>query len=294
MRWLKFLLLIWISQLWISQLWISKVIAQPVQIEHEGLTLNGNLESSGKDHRRIFLIVHGTWAHSGMEIISSLQSLLSENGQSSLAITLSLGLDDRAGFMTCDSPIAANHGKAAIEIKQWIEHLNEDWAEVIIVGHSRGGNQVALFNQAFPNSKVSRLILIAPMSWNQKQSATAYKDDTGIPLDEVLLAARVAGSDSIKANILQCKDIEVLATSFLSYYASKPNRNTPEILQSVDRPVLVFQGTDDAQAEGYRSQISLVSSNSLVEHYWIDGADHFFRDFYADELVEVLFEWLPE
>jgi pimeloyl-ACP methyl ester carboxylesterase len=289
MRWLSILLLIWISQLW-----ISKVIAQPVQIEHRGLTLNGNLETSGKDHGRIFLIVHGTWAHSGMEIISNLQSLLSENGQSSLAITLSLGLDDRAGFMTCESPITAHHGKAAVEINSWIEYLNEDWAEVIIIGHSRGGNQVALFNQTFPNLKVSRLILIAPMSWNQKQSATAYRDDTGIPLDEVLLAARKAGADSIKANILQCKDVEVLATSFLSYYADKPNRNTPEILQSVDRPVLVFQGTEDALAEAYKSQISLVSSNSLVENYWIDGADHFFRDLYADELVEILLEWLSE
>jgi pimeloyl-ACP methyl ester carboxylesterase len=289
MRWLSILLLIWISQLW-----ISKVIAQPVQIEHRGQTLNGNLESKVKDHGRIFLIVHGTWAHSGMEIIASLQSLLSENGQSSLAITLSLGLDDRTGFMTCESPITANHGNAAVEINRWIEHLNDDWAEIVIVGHSRGGNQVALFNQAFPNSKVSRLILIAPMSWNQKQSVMAYKDDTGIPLDEVLLAARKAGADSITANILQCKDIEVLATSFLSYYADKPNRNTPEILHSVDRPVLVFQGTEDALAEGYKSQISLVNSNPLVEHYWIDGADHFFRDLYADELVEVLLEWLPE
>jgi pimeloyl-ACP methyl ester carboxylesterase len=153
---------------------------------------------------------------------------------------------------------------------------------------------VALFNQAFPNSKVSRLVLIAPMSWNQEQSAAAYKEDTGVPLDEVLLAARNAGNELIKANVLQCKGIEVLATSFLSYYADKPNRNTPEILQSVDRPVLVFQGTEDALAEGYKSQISLVSSNPLVEHYWVDGADHFFRDLYADELVEVLLEWLPE
>jgi pimeloyl-ACP methyl ester carboxylesterase len=284
MRWFNILLIFWISQ----------VIAQPVQIEHQGLTLNGNLESSGQNRGRIFLIVHGTWAHSGMGIISSLQTLLSEYDQSSLAITLSLGLDDRTGFMVCDSHITANHGKAAAEINQWIEHLNEDWAEIVIVGHSRGGNQVALFNQAFPNSKVSRLVLIAPMSWNQKQSAAAYEEDTGVPLDEVLLAARNAGDELIKTNVLQCKDIEVLASSFLSYYSDKPNRNTPEILQSVDRPVLVFQGTEDDLAEGYKSQISLVTSNPLVEHYWIDGADHFFRDLYADELVEVLLGWLPE
>jgi predicted alpha/beta-hydrolase family hydrolase len=132
------------------------------------------------------------------------------------------------------------------------------------------------------------------MTWNQKQSAAAYKEVTGVPLDEVLLAARNAGNELIRTDVLQCKDIEVLATSFLSYYADKPNRNTPEILQLVDRPALVFQGTEDALAEGYKSQISLVSNNPLVEHYWIDCAGHFFRDLYADELVEVLLEWLPE
>lgn len=284
MRWCNIVLLFWSSQ----------VIAQPVQVEHLGLKLNGNLESSNRGRDRIFLIVHGTWAHSGMEIISSLQTLLSENGESSLAITLSLGIDDRKGFMTCDSPITANHGKAAAEINRWIENLTEDWTEIVIVGHSRGGNQVTLFNQAFPNPKVSRLVLIAPMSWNEKHSAAVYKQDTSASLADLLLTARKAGNDLIRASVLQCKDIEVLASSFLSYYGDKPNRNTPELLQSIDRPVLVFQGTDDTLADGYNSQISIVSSNRLVEHYWIDGADHFFRDLYADELVEVLLEWLPE
>lgn len=283
MKWINVLLFLWIGQL----------MAAPVQVEHRGLTLNGNLESGDPGRSgRIFLIVHGTWAHSGMELISSLQTLLSENGQSSLAITLSLGVDDRTGFMVCDSPITANHGKSAAEINRWVEFLEGDWEQIVIVGHSRGGNQVTLFNQAFPSTKVSHLVLIAPMSWNKKQSAAAYEEAMGVPLDDVLAVARSAGQKSITADILQCRDIEVLASSFLSYYAGEPNRNTPELLQTVDRPVLVFQGTEDALAEGYKSQMALVRSNPLVEDYWIDGAGHFFRDLYADELVEVLLEWL--
>ncbi len=289
MKWCRILLLLWIGQ----------VSAQPVQIEHQGLILNGNFEEYKPGHNpgysdRIFLIVHGTWAHAGMEIISTLQALLFENDQSSLAITLSLGIDDRTGFMACHSLMTANHGNAAAEINAWIEYLDEDWQQIVVVGHSRGGNQVTLFNQAYPNLKVSHLVLIAPMSWNEKQSAAAYQEVSGIPLGDVLATARKAGKGSIKADVLQCEDIEVMATSFLSYYADEPNRNTPELLQTVDRPVLVFQGTEDALAEGYKSQITLVRSNPLVEDYWIDGADHFFRDLYSDELVEELLEWLSE
>lgn len=283
MKWLNLLFL----------LWGSCAIAMPVQIEHRGLTLNGILEVGEQvNPGRIFLIVHGTWAHSGMEIISSLQSLLSENGQSSLAITLSLGLDDRSGFMACQSPIVANHGEAAAEINRWVDYLDADWQQIVVVGHSRGGNQVALFNQTYPNKKVSHLILIAPMSWDRQQAAAEYEEATGAALESVLAAARKAGNNRIEASVLQCKDIEILASSFLSYYGDQPNRNTPELLVSVDRPVLIFQGTEDVLTDGYKSQISLIRSNPLVEDYWIDGADHFFRDLYADELVEVLLEWL--
>ena len=89
-----------------------------------------------------------------MEIIAGLQSLLEETGENSLAITLSLGLSDRHGFMPCEPPIMANHGEAPAEINRWVEYLKDDWDEIVVIGHSRGGNQVALFNQAYPTNSI--------------------------------------------------------------------------------------------------------------------------------------------
>ena len=277
----------------LTLLWVSQMLAAPVQLEYRGLMLNGNLATTGSGQSNfIFLIVHGTWAHHGMEIITSLQELLAESGQDSLAITLSLGIDDRKGFLQCKSPIKANHGNAAAEINRWVEYLESRSRQIVVVGHSRGGNQVALFNRAYPSSAVTHLVLIAPMSWNAKQSARHYEEKFGVSLEQVLEQATAGGSRLIRADLLQCRDLEVMATSFVSYYGREPNRNTPELLQSADRPVLVFQGSEDVLAAGYRSQEALVESNSLVEGYWIDGADHFFRDLYADELVQYMLDWL--
>lgn len=277
----------------LALLWINHTLAAPVQVQHQGLTLNGNfIQADSSQSNLIFLIVHGTWAHQGMEIITSLQELLDESGFDSLAITLSLGVNDRKGFLQCESPITANHGNAAAEINRWVEYLESRSRQIVVVGHSRGGNQVALFNRAFPNQAVTHLVLIAPMSWNEKQSARLYEEKFGVSLAQVLQHATASQGQMIRADLLQCSDLEVLASSFVSYYGTEPNRNTPKLLQSADRPVLVFQGSEDALATGYRSQIALVKSNSLVEDYWIDGAGHFFRDLYADELVQYMLEWL--
>ena len=242
--------------------------------------------------RIIFLIVHGTWAHSGMEIITSLQSLLAESGENSLAINLSLGISDRHGFMTCDPPVFANHGDAPAEINRWVDYLKNEWDEIIVIGHSRGGNQVALFNQAFPTPEVSHLVLIAPMSWIEEEGIRDYQEKYGKSLQDVMGIARRNPGKAITADLLNCHNIEVSAESFLSYYSSETNRNTPELLHSIDRSVLVVQGTEDNLADAYKAQTELFSDNPNVYEIWIDGSDHFFRDLYADELVEQMLEWL--
>jgi pimeloyl-ACP methyl ester carboxylesterase len=272
-------------------IWSTQIMAEPVQVEHEGRVLNGNLITAGPSDT-IFLIVHGTWAHSGMEIIASLQTLLEASGKNSLAITMSLGLSDRHGFMPCEPPIVANHGDAPAEIKRWVEYLENDWKEIVVIGHSRGGNQVVLFNQAYPSDSVSRLVLIAPMNSIEEESAQEYQEKYGTSLADVLEHASNNQGKVITADFLNCENIEVAAESFLSYYSAKPIRNTPELLRSVDRPVLVIQGTEDHLAHAYKAQTSLFKDNTYVSDIWIEGADHFFRDLYADELIDVLQEWL--
>jgi len=101
---------------------MSTIAATPVQIEHQGLLLNANWQESAEPGRGpLFLIVHGTWAHGGMEIIAGLQDSLAVNGYESLAKNLSLGISDRQGFMSCDKVIKANHADAAAEINRWVE-----------------------------------------------------------------------------------------------------------------------------------------------------------------------------
>ena len=82
------------------------VVAEEVTQQFNGLTLNANLElADGRTlEDGVVLILHGTMGHNRMEIIEASQRALLENGQNSLAINLSLGVDNRHGFFDCERP----------------------------------------------------------------------------------------------------------------------------------------------------------------------------------------------
>ena len=80
----------------------------------------------------------------------------------------------------------------------------------------------------------------------------------------------------------------------MSYYGAEPNRNTPALLSNVKRPVLVFEGTEDPLAAGFIAQVTLFESNPNVTVQWVDGADHFFRDLFIDDIIDGILEWLPQ
>lgn len=121
--------------------------AQDVSLQYKGLTLNANLEkTSNWSTGPVVLMTHGTLAHNKMEIMSTLQNLLKDQGVSSLAINLSLGLDNRQGFYDCTVPHSHKHEDAVNEIGLWLNWLQQQGVkQVVLLGHSRGGNQTAWY-----------------------------------------------------------------------------------------------------------------------------------------------------
>ena len=98
--------------------------AEPVAHEYLGLEVGGNLELvDGKSLAAdgVVLIVHGSAAHHRMEMIASLQGNFRQQGINSLAITLSLGLQKRAGMFECKLEHDHRHADASDEIVAWIE-----------------------------------------------------------------------------------------------------------------------------------------------------------------------------
>lgn len=284
---------------------LPRIVAaqESVTLSHGDLTLNGNLVlAEGKSLADgIVLITHGTLAHNGMEIIAAMQTALAERDLSSLAITLGLGLDNRTGMYDCAVPHTHRHTDALDEIGAWIGWLKtQGTGKLVLMGHSRGGNQTAWFMATRPDPAIERVVLLAPGTWNDENARAGYQKSHGVALDKVLseAEAKVAagnGADMLdNVGILSCPNAKVTAASFVSYYAPDPHRHTPDLLRDIAVPVLVIAGTKDTVVADLPEAMEPIADGDKVRFVAIEEADHFFRDFYAEDAADAIAEFIAE
>jgi len=271
--------------------------AEDVSLVHGGLTLNANLETVGADWKQgpVVLMTHGTLAHGRMEIMEGLQAALKDRGISSLSMTLSLGLDNRRGMYDCATPHTHKHTDAVDEIGAWLGWLHSKGVtKVALLGHSRGGNQTARFAATHPDAPVTGVILVAPQTWTEAYAAEDYQKRYGKELAPQLDRARRLDAEGKGGSLMEhvdfvyCPDSSATAAAFLSYYAPDPRMDTPHLIPEIKVPVLVIAGSADDVVTGLVERVQPLADGKRVTLTVLDGADHFFRDLYADEIADAV------
>ncbi len=271
--------------------------AEVVKLKHSGLTLNGNLAlAPGKRVQDgVILMVHGTLAHGRMEIMETLQGLLAEKGLNSVAITLSLGIDDRQGMYDCNKPHRHKHTDALDEIGAWVNWLTRQGARnLTLLGHSRGGNQAAWFVAERNNPAIRKVVLIAPLLWSETDAAGEYERRYRTPLKVVLNKAKALANEGHGQEFLtyqyflHCENATMTADSFISYYAPDQRLDTLHLLPKIKQPVLLIAGTQDEVVVGLDKRAAKQADGKRVRLAVLEGADHSFRDLYAMELSDLI------
>jgi pimeloyl-ACP methyl ester carboxylesterase len=280
--------------------------AEEVATQHRGLTLLGNLElADGKGvEEGVALIVHGTLAHGGMEIVAALQKNLKIRGQSTLAITLSLGQDRRTGFFDCGKLHAHRPADALDEIDAWIGWLKNNGAtDIVLIGHSQGGAQVAGYAVERKDPSVSALVLLAPTTYDLSRAAEAYRARYQAELPELLNKAQalVQGGRAVEhmspVGFLYCADATVTAGSFVAWYQPSALRHAPTLLPRLRaRTLLIVAGNDeivpDLPAAVEKLARDAAPGQAELRIRTVEGADHFFRDIFIEDAADLIAEWL--
>ncbi len=272
------------------------VEAQEVTLLHKGLTLNANLELT-KDKKPgdgVILITHGGLVHNGVEIVVDLQNQLKERGYNTLAINLSLGLNNRHNEYDCQVTHHHRNIDAADEIGVWVYWLKQQGAkQATLLGHSRGGAQTALYVAEQDNALMKNVVLIAP-AIRENTDAAGYLQRYGKPLAPLLAKAQKLIKDGKgdtvleHIGILNCADTSATANSFVAYNGQDPRLDTPYLMHKIKKPILVVVAGNDEIVIGLEKKLTSLASDKRVQMKVIDGADHFFRDLYTDDLVEVI------
>jgi len=276
--------------------------AEEVRLKHGGLTLNARLVVASEKTLAdgVIVIVHGTLAHSGSGTIAGLASTLGERGLSTLAINLSLGIDDRQGMYDCGATHRHRHLDALDEIGAWLDWLRAKGAgPVLLLGHSRGGNQVARFAAERGHPVLRRLVLLAPMTSVPERTAARFKQRNGASLLPVMqraaaLVATGKGATVMKGvGVLYCPGADVTAASFASYYPQSDLRlDTPSIVEEIKLPTLVVAGSDDRLVPDVARRIKPMADGKPLSLAVVEGADHFFLDLFAEDVADHIEELL--
>jgi pimeloyl-ACP methyl ester carboxylesterase len=279
----------------------SPLHAEEVRTRYRGITVNGNLElAPGKGlEDGVILLAHDLLAHNRAEPIPALQRGLKARGLSTLAINLSLGVNDRRGAFDCARPHAHRPGDALDEIEAWIGWLKAQGAtEITLLGHGQGGAQVALYAAERRDPAVGAVILLAPATFDPEQVAAAYEQRHGAPLAPVLKQAEelLRGGRGVtpveRIGFLTCSNATATASSIVGWYGPSPQRNTPVLLPRIRQRTLVVAAGADAVVPDLAAQLGRIEGQRNLTVEVIDGADHIFLGRYAGDAVEIVVEWL--
>jgi pimeloyl-ACP methyl ester carboxylesterase len=269
--------------------------AAEVTLRHKGMALNADFElAPGKTVADgVVLITHGGLAHRDMDSLTYLRSVFKEQGYSTLAINLSLGLDNRHGMYDCKVTHRHRNDDAADEIGVWVNWLKEQGVtNVTLLGHSRGGAQTALYAAERDDAVVRAVVLMAPAT--RDNGDLGYEQRYGEPLMPMLDKAQRLVNDGKgdtvleHANIMFCRDTSATANAFVSYYAPDPRLDTPSLLPRIDKPTLVVVAGDDEVVVGLEKKIAQLVDGKHVRMKIVETADHLFRDLYSDDAVEAI------
>jgi len=251
------------------------------------------------------VLLHGTLAHNRMEIINTIATLISEDyGYPVLTPNLSLNNQERMGekiqtstksyatLTACDIEHTHKYEDAVSELGTWVEYLKQEGFEKILVsGHSRGGRQVSAFLAANNEPSIVGGVLIASGLSRNERNIENYKKDTGLDVTELLAQFSKLPQDEYVdvPKFIYCDKPRVTAGAFVSEYMDNPSHNAPYNVQQIkDIPILVIGGSEDTVVPNIEADFAGLADQSNVTVEVIEGADHFFRDLYADDAATMM------
>ena len=275
--------------------------AEPVTLEHDGVTLIGHLQSVSDPADGVILMLHGTLAHGRMETMATVQDLLADHGLNSLSVNLSYGIDAREGMFECDRPITHGVQDHFRELDAWVDWLqSQGFGPVTLFGHSRGGNQMARYVQEWVSGDVRSLVLVAPSTYDPDRAAASYEAQSEMPLvvrlDQARELLRMGQEETLLQDVrfLYCESLDVSPQAFLGYYDPAEGHDTPTVIDGIEVPTLVVIGSEDAVVPDLPERMAALDDAQAVSTTTIDGAGHFFRDFFADDVAEAVVDFIGQ
>ena len=203
-----------------------------------------------------------------------------------LSPTLTLRVNSRREPYDCSYPLDTEFEESLREIGAWVEWLKRKGVKrIVLAGHSLGGLQVVLFASKVRDPAVVGVVAVAPSKGIKREHPLIGKAED--------LVKKGKGTKMLRTSFFYCQEAEVSARTLYSYYGV--DRNLGKALRKVDVPVLIVWGAMDERVKDLPTFLdTYIKDKGNVRVEVIDFADHFFRDLAAEDLGNIVVEFLRE
>jgi dienelactone hydrolase len=97
------------------------------------------------------------------------------------------------------------------------------------------------------------------------------------------------GSTVLKhVGLLNCSDTMATAKTFVSYYGQDPRLDSPYLIPKLKMPTLVVVAGSDEEVIGLDKKFAPLADGTRIRMKVIGGADHTFRDLFADDAADAV------
>jgi len=238
----------------------------------------------GEPTKPVVLMVHGFLTTRNHATLKNLNLAIADEGYSTLAPTLSLGIDQRNQRLPCEAIHTHTMQSDVKEIESWVDWLlSQGHKNIILLGHSFGSLHMLVYlkngNQSIRYAIASSLIDLEHAIGTQK----VYSQ-----LKQARQAIKANNNALQEYKISYCKKFVSTPGSFASY-AEWDKARILKLLSSVTTPVHIVMGSSDNRMDkSWPATLKKQGSELSI----INGANHFFSNEFEFELHDKVLEIL--
>lgn len=243
-----------------------------------GVVVNADYRPRNPD-LPVLVVLHGFLQTDEFQATHNIIEGLAGLGYTVLGPNLSLGISNRRKSLACEALHKHTLSDDVAEIDFWVNWLLlHGHKQVILVGHSWGGQHALAFAQLHPDKPIKGIVAVSLVRAAQHGQAIAAEEDSA-------MAKPHSEPPSLKPYKLNfCRKYVGTPESYLSYAVWTDTR-VIQSLKDTRAPVYVILGGNDRRADPeWMTALADTGANVAV----VKNADHFFSSLYEFDLVDAL------
>lgn len=225
------------------------------------------------------LVLHGFLQTREFVTVRRLADSLHELGYTVLLPNLTLGISARQQSLSCEAIHTHSMEQDTREIARWVDWLHQQSDNgLVLIGHSTGSLQLAIFLSQHPEAPVTQSIFISLLPYGEGPASNETDADRRRAEQDLTLQPQSLQ----EYGLAYCKRYLTTAGDYLSYLAWDLTTTLDTLSRLRVPTTIILGGNDKRMHTDWHEQLQTIGLQVVT----VAGANHFFDHEYEFDLLE--------